>query len=67
MIWVDRALFGDEPLIVFKFICCFLVFNFEFYFLQRCFKKVALLYVIRVSLLQMCQVVGEFVIGGQRV
>ncbi len=26
----DRALFGDEPLIVFIIIYCFLVFNFEF-------------------------------------
>jgi hypothetical protein len=29
----DKALFGDKPLIVFKFICCLLVFNFLFYFL----------------------------------
>jgi hypothetical protein len=31
--WMDRALFGDEPMIVFLTIFCFLVFNFEFYFL----------------------------------
>jgi hypothetical protein len=42
----DRALFGDEPQIVFIFICCFLVFNFEFYFLQRCCKKVVRSYVM---------------------
>jgi hypothetical protein len=28
--WVDRALFGDEPMIVCITIYCFLVFNFEF-------------------------------------
>ncbi len=29
---MDRALFEDEYLIVFVTICCFSVFNFEFYF-----------------------------------
>jgi hypothetical protein len=32
---MDRALFWDESLIVFIKIYCFLVFNFQFYFLQR--------------------------------
>jgi hypothetical protein len=29
-----------------SFVCCFLVFNFELYILQRCFRKVATSYVI---------------------
>jgi hypothetical protein len=39
---MDRAVFGDEPLIVFINIYCFSVFNFEFYFLQRYGRKDAL-------------------------
>jgi hypothetical protein len=35
VVWMDRALFGDEPPIVFITICCFLVFNVELYFVQR--------------------------------
>jgi hypothetical protein len=49
---MERALFRDEPLTIFKPIYCFLVFNFEFYFLQRCCTKVASLCAIRVTLLQ---------------
>jgi hypothetical protein len=30
VVWMDRALFGDERLTVLKTICCFLVFNFVF-------------------------------------
>jgi hypothetical protein len=71
VVWMERALFGDETLIFLKFICCFLVFNFEFYFLRRCCRKVASLYVIEATLLQMCQSCcnpsGKLVIGGQRV
>jgi hypothetical protein len=52
---MDRALIADESLAVFKFICCFLVFNCEFYFLQGCCKNVAPLYVIVETLLQICQ------------
>ncbi len=52
---MDRALFGDDPLIVFITICCFLVFNFKFYFLQRCCTKVVPLYVTGATLLQICQ------------
>ncbi len=53
---MDRnALLGDEPLIVFTLVCCLEVFNIEFYYLQRCCKEVASLYVIGVILLQMWQ------------
>jgi uncharacterized membrane protein YwzB len=48
----DRVLFGDEPPIVFTTVYCFLVLNFEFYFLQGYCTKVALLYVIGTILLQ---------------
>jgi hypothetical protein len=44
---MNRALFGDEPLTGFITICCFLVFNFVFYFLQRYCRKVAPLCVER--------------------
>jgi hypothetical protein len=43
---MDRAVFGDEPLIVFIAIYCFLGLNFEFYLLQRYFTKVVPLCVI---------------------
>jgi hypothetical protein len=33
---MDRALFGDEPLIVFIIIYCFLVVNFEFFLERYC-------------------------------
>jgi hypothetical protein len=42
VVWMDRTLFRDESLMVFQFICCLLVFDFEFYFFQRCCKKVGL-------------------------
>jgi hypothetical protein len=32
VVWMDRALLGDEPLTGFITICCFLVFNFVFYY-----------------------------------
>jgi hypothetical protein len=51
---MDRALFGYEPLTGFITICCFLVFNFVFYFLQRDGTKVAPLCVIGATLLQIC-------------
>jgi hypothetical protein len=54
VVWMDRALFGDEPLIVFITIYCYLVFNVEFNFLQRYFKEVALSNVIGATLLQVC-------------
>jgi hypothetical protein len=54
VVWIHRALFGDESLIVFLTFYCFSVFNFEFYFLQRYCIKDAPLYVIGVNLLQMC-------------
>jgi hypothetical protein len=52
VVWMDRALFGDEPLTGFITICCFLVSNFVFYFLQRYCTKVAPLCVIGATLLQ---------------
>ncbi len=52
VVWMDRALFGDEPLTGFITICCFLVFNFVFYFLQRYCTKVAPLCVSGATLLQ---------------
>jgi hypothetical protein len=51
---MDRVLIWDEPLIVFTTIHCFLVFNFEFYVLQRYCTKVAPLCAIGAILLQMC-------------
>jgi acyl-[acyl carrier protein]--UDP-N-acetylglucosamine O-acyltransferase len=44
VVGMDRALIRDEPLIVIKYMY-FLIFNFEFYFLQKCCKKVTPLYV----------------------
>jgi hypothetical protein len=32
---MDRALFGDEPLMILKIICCFFIYNVEVYCLQR--------------------------------
>jgi hypothetical protein len=32
VVWMDRALLGDESLTGFITICCFLVFNFVFYY-----------------------------------
>jgi hypothetical protein len=52
---MDRVLFGDETIIDFKTCLLFLAFKFEFYFLQRYCTKVALLYVIGETLLQMYQ------------
>ncbi len=51
---MKHHLVGDEPLIVRK-LSCFLVFTFEFYFLQSYCTKVALLYVIGATLWKMCQ------------
>jgi hypothetical protein len=56
---MDRALFGDEPLAGFITICCFLVFNFVFYFLQRYCTKVAPLCVIGEPLANMPNVVSN--------
>ncbi len=53
VVWMDSGLFTDEPIIVFQTICCYLVFNLEFYLLQRHCTKVAALYVIGATLLQM--------------
>jgi hypothetical protein len=68
---MDRALFGDKPLIIFKPIYCFLVFNFEFYFVQRYCTQVASLCAIGATLLQCAkgcwQPSCKFVIGGTRV
>ncbi len=67
---MDRALFGDEPLIVFITIYCFLVFNFEFYFLQRYCTKVASLDVIGPfckCAIGCWQLSGKFVTGGKEV
>jgi hypothetical protein len=64
---MDRAFFGDEPLIVFITISCFLVFNFELYFLQRDYTKVAPLCAIGATLLECVigcwQPSGKFVTG----
>jgi hypothetical protein len=68
---MDRASFGDELLTGFITICCFLVFNFVFYFLQRYCTKVAPFCVIGATLLQICHrllaTLGQFVTGGKRV
>ncbi len=49
VVWIDRALYGNESLKIFKLICFLLLFNLLFYFLQRCCEKVArFLYVIGV-------------------
>jgi hypothetical protein len=52
MVWMDRSLFEEEPLIVFITIYFYLVFNFEFYFFQSITKKVAPLCAIGETLLQ---------------
>jgi hypothetical protein len=39
VVWMDRALFGDEPLTGFITFCCFLVFNFVFYFSSEVLHK----------------------------
>jgi hypothetical protein len=71
VVWMDRALFKDKLLIDFIIIYCFLVFNFEFYFLQRYCTKVVPLCVIGVTLMQICQSCwqfsGKFVTGGKMV
>jgi hypothetical protein len=68
---MERGLFRDEPLIIFIPIYCFLVFNFEFYFLQRFCTKVASLCAIGATLLQCAkgcwQPSGKFFTGGKRV
>jgi hypothetical protein len=74
MVWMDRSLFEDESLIVCITFYFFLVFNFEFYFLQRysyC-TKVAPLCEIGATLLQCAigcwQPFGnKFVTGSKRV
>jgi hypothetical protein len=56
----DKELFGDGLLTVFKTISCFLVLNFEFYFIQRCSTKVASSFVIRSpSCKDVSEVVGK--------
>ncbi len=50
VVWMDRALFWDEPLIVFLIIYCFLVLTLNFTLL----REIALLDIIGVTLLQMC-------------
>ncbi len=71
VVWMERGLFRDEPLIIFIPIYCFLVFNFEFYFLQRFCTKVASLCTIGATLLQCAkgcwQPSGKFFTGGKRV
>ncbi len=52
VVLMESALFRDEPLIIFIPIYCFLVFNFEFYFLQSYCTKVASLSAIGATLLQ---------------
>jgi hypothetical protein len=52
MVWVDRSLFEDEPLIVLITIYFYSVFNFEFYFFQSITKKVASLCAIGETLFQ---------------
>ncbi len=68
---MERALFRDEPLIFFRPIYCFLVFNLEFYFLHRYCTKVASLCAIGTTLLQCAkgcqQPSGKFFTGGKRV
>jgi hypothetical protein len=52
VVWIDGAEVGDEPLIVFKTICSFLVLNFKLYFHQRHRRKEAPLNVNGATLLQ---------------
>jgi hypothetical protein len=52
VVWIERALFRDEPLIFCIPINCFLIFNFKFYFLQRYCTRVASLCAIGATLLQ---------------
>jgi hypothetical protein len=42
MVWMDRALFGEEPLIVFITIYCFLVLNLNFTFFRGIAQKLPL-------------------------
>ncbi len=49
---MDKALYGDEPLIDYIIVYYFLVFDFEFFCLQRYCTKVALLCIIGATLLQ---------------
>ncbi len=68
---MEVPLFGDEPLKVLITNCCFLVFIFEFYFLQRYCRKVAPMCVIGATLFKCSigcwQPSGKFVTGGKRV
>jgi hypothetical protein len=68
---MERALFGDQPLIVFITISCFSVFNFGYYVLQRYCTRVAPLCVIGATLLKCAvgywQPSSKFVTGGKRV
>jgi hypothetical protein len=65
---MNRALFEYEPLIVFITFYCFLVFNFEFYFLRGTYcTKFAPLCAVGATLLQCAidcwQPSGKFVTG----
>jgi hypothetical protein len=51
---MDRALLGGEPLTVLSLSISSWFFNLEFQVLQEFCRKVASLYVISVTLLQMC-------------
>jgi hypothetical protein len=70
VVWMDRALYGDESLIVLE-IYLLLLGNFVFYFLQRCWKKVAAYMLLGQpswKCVRCCwQLSGKFVIAGQRV
>jgi hypothetical protein len=68
-----RALFGNEPLIVFVTIYCFLFFNFEFYFSSEALHKGCLFVCIWGNLFANVLYIGcwkpsgKFVTGGKRV
>jgi hypothetical protein len=69
--WMERALSGDEPLIVLKTICCFSVFNFEFSFFGGIAQRLPLFMLLgqpSCKCVRGCwQPSGKFVTGGQRV
>jgi hypothetical protein len=52
VVWMDRALFEYEPLIVLIITYCFLVFNFELKFLKRYCTEVAPLFAVGANLLE---------------
>jgi hypothetical protein len=70
---MDRALFRDKPLKVFITIYSFLVFIFEFYFLKRYCRKVALPICVQLGepsckcAIGCWQLSGKFITGGKRV